>query len=251
MHILLTNDDGIQSPGIRALYTIFIQKGHKVSLVAPLSEQSAVGHAITIAAPLRATEYNEESFSGMAVNGTPADCVKLGISTLLTEKPDIVVSGINRGCNVGVDILYSGTVSAATEGALMGFPALAVSLDSFNTTDFLEQAEYAEKILMQIPWHTIPKNTIMNLNFPNCALKDAKSLEICAPSQIPYTDNFETRLDPRKKEYYWMLPNLPMELVEKDSDRYLIHEKHITLSAISFQLTSEEGQTILRNLFVK
>ena len=128
MRILLTNDDGIQAVGLRALYKALVAAGHEVHVVAPITEQSAVGHAITLSAPLRVKEFREENFFGLGVSGTPADCVKLAISTLLKEAPELVVSGINAGANVGVDIMYSGTVSAATEGALKGFPALAVSI---------------------------------------------------------------------------------------------------------------------------
>ena len=117
MDILLTNDDGIRAVGLRALYSALTAAGHRVFVAAPMTEQSAVGHAVTISTPLRVKEFKENGFQGLGVYGTPADCVKLGISTLLEEKPELVVSGINAGANVGVDIIYSGTVSAATEGA--------------------------------------------------------------------------------------------------------------------------------------
>jgi 5'-nucleotidase len=132
MKILLTNDDGIQAVGLRALYAALTARGHRVRVVAPVTEQSAVGHAVTLAMPLKVKQFHENGFRGQGVQGTPVDCVKLALSRLLDEPPDLVVSGINAGCNVGVDIIYSGTVSAATEGALMGFPALAVSLDNWT-----------------------------------------------------------------------------------------------------------------------
>lgn len=126
MLIALTNDDGIHAVGLRAIYRALLEAGHDIRVIAPMTEQSAMGHAITIISPLRVKKIEEDSFTGFGIYGTPTDCVKLGISELLDSKPDIVVSGINAGANVGPDILYSGTVAAATEAAHLGFPALAV-----------------------------------------------------------------------------------------------------------------------------
>ena len=155
MNILLANDDGIQAIGLRSLYFALVEAGHDVHVVAPVTEQSAVGHAVTLSMPIRVREFRENSFKGLGVYGTPVDCVKLGLSTLLSDKPDLVLSGINAGANVGVDILYSGTVSAATEGALMKIPAMAVSMDNFNPQDLSGQARYCVDLLPKIPWDQI------------------------------------------------------------------------------------------------
>jgi 5'-nucleotidase len=167
MNILLANDDGIQAVGLRALYHALVEAGHEVHVVAPVTEQSAVGHAVTLSMPVRVKEFREDGFYGRGVYGTPVDCVKLGLSTLLDEKPDLVLSGINAGANVGVDILYSGTVSAATEGALMEIPSMAVSMDNFNPVDLSGQARYTADLLPRIPWEKLPRKCVINLNFPD------------------------------------------------------------------------------------
>ena len=140
MDILLTNDDGIRAVGLRALYAALVKAGHRVHVAAPMTEQSAVGHSVTLFSPLRVREVEEPGFSGLGISGTPADCVKLALSHLLPKKPDMIVSGINAGANVGVDVLYSGTVSAATEGALAGIPAMAVSVDDYHPEELSAQA---------------------------------------------------------------------------------------------------------------
>ena len=138
MNILVTNDDGINSNGILALVNALKRIGN-VTVIAPDRQQSAVGHAVTVSSPLRATPvFKNDEFFGYAINGTPADCVKLGISTLLKDKPDLVVSGINHGPNLSINVLYSGTVSAATEATMMGYPSIAVSLDSFEEKEDCE-----------------------------------------------------------------------------------------------------------------
>src|SRR5512147_2000350 len=148
MRVLLTNDDGIFAKGIETLY-LTLQDEHDVTVVAPETEQSAVGHAITMIDPLRVKAVNRNgTFFGYALNGTPADCVKLAITELLKPPPEIVVSGINMGANVGVNVIYSGTVSAATEAAVLGVPSVAVSMDSFDTTDFTAATEFIPGLLI-------------------------------------------------------------------------------------------------------
>ena len=186
MRILLTNDDGIQAIGIQAMHRALTDAGHAVQVVAPVTEQSAVGHAVTMSAPLRVREFADGQFRGYGVQGTPVDCVKLALATLLRETPDLVVSGINAGANVGVDILYSGTVAAATDAALMGFPALAVSYDGFNPTDLSEQAAYAARLIPQLPWPDLPPQCVLNLNFPAVPLERAAPLA-CCPRPAPPT----------------------------------------------------------------
>jgi 5'-nucleotidase len=174
MDILLTNDDGIRAVGLRALYAALIKAGHRVHVAAPMTEQSAVGHSVTLFSPLRVKEVEEAGFSGLGISGTPADCVKLALSHLLPKKPDMIVSGINSGANVGVDVLYSGTVSAATEGALDGIPAMAVSVDDYHPEELSAQAEYAVAMLGKDFWSGFPRHCVLNLNFPAGPLADAK-----------------------------------------------------------------------------
>jgi 5'-nucleotidase len=165
MDILLTNDDGIRAVGLRALYAALVKAGHRVHVAAPMTEQSAVGHSVTLFSPLRVRQVEEAGFSGLGISGTPADCVKLALSHLLPKAPDMIVSGINAGANVGVDVLYSGTVSAATEGALAGIPAMAVSVDDYHPEDLSAQAEYAGRMLREDIWSGFPSQCVLNVNF--------------------------------------------------------------------------------------
>ena len=241
MRILLTNDDGIHAVGIRDLHKGLVAAGHEVHVVAPLTEQSAVGHAITIAMPLRVKEFRENGFRGLGVSGTPADCVKLALTTLLADRPpDVVVSGINAGPNVGMDILYSGTVSAATEGALMGYPAVAVSADDFAPTDLTGQGAYAARFISGRPWEIAPPRCVLNLNFPNRPVEQTLGLKLCAPTPAIYADWYDTRQDPRGRTYYWLTGIIPPEKLTPDCDRSLLTEGYITLSPLRFDLTDRE-----------
>ncbi|WP_027185779.1 5'/3'-nucleotidase SurE [Desulfovibrio inopinatus] len=247
MRILLTNDDGIQAIGLRSLYKALVEAGHDVACVAPVTEQSAVGHAVTIASPLRVKQFHEENFSGLGVSGTPADCVKIGLTTLLETPPDIVVSGINSGANVGVDILYSGTVSAATEGALMGYPALAVSYDDFAPVDLLPQGRYVASFLDTIDWSTLPQFRVLNLNFPKHSIDEVKGLKLCPQTDATYEDWFEEKKDPRGRSYYWLDGVIPAERVAPDSDRGLLTQGYITLTPLRFDFTDHETLSSLES----
>ncbi|MDY7001221.1 MAG: 5'/3'-nucleotidase SurE [Thermodesulfobacteriota bacterium] len=246
MDILLTNDDGIQAVGLRSLYRALIDSGHKVRVVAPVTEQSAVGHAITMAVPLRVKEFKENGFYGLGVTGTPVDCVKLALTTLLSQDPpDLVVSGINSGANVGVDILYSGTVSAATEGALMDRPALAISVEDFNPVDLSEQARYAAEFLEKPPWKDLPRGCVLNLNFPSCSMDQAKALRVCPHTCAAYNDWYESRQDPRGRVYYWLDGVIPSEKVSPGTDRNLLSQGHVTLTPLRFDFTDRETLSLL------
>lgn len=248
MRILLTNDDGIQAVGLRALYKALVAAGHEVHVVAPITEQSAVGHAITLSAPLRVKEFREENFFGLGVSGTPADCVKLAISTLLKDAPELVVSGINAGANVGVDIMYSGTVSAATEGALMGFPALAVSMDNHNPEELAGQAGYAAGLLPRLPIATLPKKCVLNLNFPDRPVDQAQGFKVCPHTRVAYTDWYEERTDPRGRKYYWMCGEINHEKISPGRDRLLLTQGYITLTPLRFDFTDHDTLALLDQL---
>ena len=247
MRILLTNDDGIQAPGLRALYAALRAAGHDVSCVAPIAEMSAVGHAITFASPLRVKEFKENGFEGLGVSGTPADCVKLGISHLLKEKPELVVSGINAGANVGVDILYSGTVSAATEGMLMGYPALAVSMDEFNPREAQGQAQWAARFVDAFDWAALSPRVVLNLNFPKGPIAAAKGLRLCEQTSTPYQDWYVQRSDPRGRPYYWLEGEIPPEKLDPQCDRALLTQGHITLTPLRFDFTCRSTLSLLRD----
>ncbi|MDR2161051.1 MAG: 5'/3'-nucleotidase SurE [Desulfovibrio sp.] len=248
MRVALTNDDGIHAPGLRALYRALVDAGHEVRVIAPMTEQSAVGHAITVSGPLRVRQVEDRHFQGLGVYGTPADCVKLGIGELLPQSPDIVVSGINAGANVGPDILYSGTVAAATEAAHLGFPALAVSHDSFSPPDLLEHARYAVAVMEKLPWADLPERRVLNLNLPNRPVSSFLGLALCPQTQAVWHDWYHRREDPRGNLYWWLDGAIPPERVTEGSDRGLLTGGWATLTPLKFDFTDASTLERLREM---
>ncbi|MDX9818672.1 MAG: 5'/3'-nucleotidase SurE, partial [Desulfococcus multivorans] len=178
MKVFLTNDDGIHAPGLWALYRQFVQD-HAVSVVAPDRERSAVAHGITLHTPLRAARMKlNGGWEGYGIDGKPADCIKLGLTALLKEKPDVVVAGINPGANVGISINYSGTVAAAREAALFGLPAIAISINGYEIEDYGETAAFAEKLARRIVEAPLPFGTILNVNVPNIPMSRIRGVKI-------------------------------------------------------------------------
>ena len=241
MNILLTNDDGIYSEGIRALYESLSKIG-EVTIVTPDSERSAVGHAITLSDPLRVKEViRSGKFFGYATTGTPADCVKLAIGAILKKKPDLVVSGINLGPNVGYSVLYSGTVSGATEGAILGIPSFAISLDTFTNPDFSFAAEYARKLAKQIIKHNnLPKGTLLNVNIPAILKKYIKGVRIVKQSEKAIEERFDKREDPRKRVYYWLTGEIIRSDGKEDADIETLRKKYISITPIRCDMTDYE-----------
>ena len=249
MHIVLTNDDGIQAPGLRALHRALLKAGHTVSTIAPVTEQSAVGHALTISLPLRVKEIIEPDFQGFGVFGTPVDCIKLGLSQLVKQKPDMVLSGINAGANVGPDILYSGTVAAASEAARQGFPAMAVSYDSFVRRDISAHAEFTAQLLERIPWSRIPRGRALNLNFPDRPVSETKGLALCPQTSANWNDWYVEGHDPRGASHWWLDGVLPAEQVEPKSDRAMLNNGYISLTPLKFEFTDEQTLRALSDTF--
>lgn len=247
MKVLLTNDDGINALGLRYLYHALIEAGHKVFVVAPMTEQSAVGHSITIHAPLRIAHVKESNFQGIGVHGTPSDCVKLAIGQLLPEKPDMVISGINEGANVGPDIMYSGTVAAATEGAHLGFPALAISFDSFTNKKIPHQAKFAVELMQSFPWDELPARRVMNLNLPDLPIDEYKEVALCPQTTALWQNWHKKNTDPRGNDYWWLDGNIPEEDVDKGSDRDLLTKGHPTLTPLRYDFTDNKSMEALKN----
>ena len=199
MDVLLTNDDGIRAPGLRAMYAALLEAGHSVHVVAPMRQQSGVGHSLTVFDPLRAMEFEEPGFRGTGIYGTPTDCVKLALGRLLPRKPDMVISGINAGPNVGPDILYSGTVGAATEAAHEDLPSLAVSHDDhLGNGDLLPQARHAVALAGRIDWSRLAPRRVINLNYPAGTLDEAKGLRACPQTSAVWKNVYLERFDPRR-----------------------------------------------------
>ncbi len=237
LRILVSNDDGIDSPGIYALVMALRAVGH-VDVVAPHTQQSAVGHALTVALPLRAVpfERNGERF-GWSVSGTPADCVKLAVKQLLPERPHLVVSGINHGRNAAVSLIYSGTVSAATEGTLLGIPSIAISLDDFsNDADFSVAAKVAAWIAPRILERGVPRGVLINVNVPAIPEEQIRGVRIAPQGDSYWDDRYEVRHDPMGRPYYW-LKGENVVLGPDDSDDHMITAGYVTVTPIHYKLT--------------
>ncbi|MCK4422546.1 MAG: 5'/3'-nucleotidase SurE [Candidatus Omnitrophica bacterium] len=240
MDILLTNDDGINAEG---LYTLSsrIKEIANINIVAPDAERSAVGHAITILDPLRVTRVRRNgSFYGHAVSGTPADCVKIAVRSLLDVKPDMVISGINRGPNTGVSVLYSGTVSAATEAALLGIPSIAVSLATYTDPDFSFAADFIKKLIPQLQKKQLPGGTLLNINIPAVAAKDIKGVSFTKQSNSHFIEEFTKRVDPRGNTYYWLGGEMELLGDNTGSDCEAVKDNRISITPLHFDLTDHE-----------
>lgn len=239
MNILLTNDDGVYAPGLRALRRELMQLG-KVTVVAPATEQSAAGHSITLLTPLLVQEvYDEDEFIGWAVEGRPADCVKLALQELLPERPDLVVSGLNAGSNAGINVIYSGTVAAAVEGAFYKVTSVATSLQytKAQPLDFPTASRLARQVVEQIVSHQPPTGSLFNVNIP--ALERGPIRGVCVVPQnvSPYVEHFDRRTDPRGRVYFWGLPELHGPELHPDTDATLLDEQFITVTPLQFDLT--------------
>jgi 5'-nucleotidase len=237
MRILLTNDDGIYAKGLSALYEELSQEADCL-IVAPEIEQSAVGHAITISRPLMVRRaIKNGSFLGYAVLGTPADCVKIGIKELAEKPVDLVVSGINRGANAGINVIYSGTVSAATEALILGIPALAISLDTHKEADFTYAAKFARKMVRLIINNPIIKSSAINVNIPCIPSEQVKGVCVVRQGQSNIIETFEKRVDPRENTYYWISGEYSSKAQNKDTDVAALAEGYITITPIQYDLT--------------
>ncbi|MFQ6614410.1 MAG: 5'/3'-nucleotidase SurE [Fidelibacterota bacterium] len=238
-YILLTNDDGIYAMGIYALWEAITPLG-EVAIVAPDTEKSAVGHAITIADPIRTQPVNRRSgFEGVAVTGTPADCVKIAVRSLLDRKPDLIISGINAGANVGNNIIYSGTVSAATEGTMLGIPSIAVSLNSFKGRHWESAQKYARLFAARTLERSLPPGTLLNINVPDLPLEEIRGIKPARQGHVYFEDRFDKREDPRGRRYYWMTGEIVDPSEGEEADSVLLHQGYATVTPIHYQLTHE------------
>lgn len=247
MRILLTNDDGIYAKGIEALHQTLAQQ-HDVTVVAPETEQSAVGHAITFLNPLRVKSVHRNGhFFGYALDGTPADCVKIAITELLKPPPEVVVSGINMGANVGVNVIYSGTVSAATEAAVMGVPSIAVSIDSFKTSDFSAALEFIPKLLGLVEKQGLPAGVSLNVNVPAVPAEEIRGVRITHQGKMKYLESYDRRIDPRNNVYYWLCNSAPVADADPWADSSAVSANYISVTPIHYDLTHYAMLTTLKD----
>lgn len=237
MKILISNDDGIDSPGISALANEMKKYGD-VTVVAPRTEQSAVGHAITMKLPLRITEYFKNGdFFGYAIDGTPADCIKIGIRNIMKTPPDIVLSGINNGSNAAINIIYSGTVSAAREAAIMDVPSLAISVTSHEAKRFGYAAKIAGELTKLVTKNGISKGTLLNVNVPDVPEDQIAGILLTQQGKSKWDDIYEERTDPYGRKYFWLTGKL-MESDEKlEMDHYAITKNYVSVTPVHFDLT--------------
>ena len=242
MKILLSNDDGVMAEGIKAL-TIELSKEHDVYVIAPDRERSAAGHSLTLHTPIRVEEL-ESKFGAKRIwitSGTPGDCVKIGINAILSEdeKPDLIISGINHGPNLGSDILYSGTVSCAMEGAMMGYPSIAVSLASMSCEPelFKNVAVFMSKFVHKIKEFPFPKKSILNINVPGLMPEDLAGIAITKLGGKMFTDEYDKRVDPRGKVYYWMAGELIKHCDNDESDINALRWNKVSVTPITFEMT--------------
>ncbi len=249
--ILVTNDDGIDSPGLYALAKAMKKLG-EVVIAAPDTQQSAVGHALTVARPLRISKFKRHKTEGYAINGTPADCVKLAISAILKRKPDLVVSGINFGQNTSVNILYSGTVSAATEGMLLNIPSIAVSLASYDLkADCSVAADYANQAAVKLLENPLSQGTLLNINVPALPKEEIKGIKITHHSNSCWDDFYEKRVDPFGRDYYWFSGIYKINDNSASADDVALKEGYISITPIHFDFTNYSEIERLEQLFEK
>jgi 5'-nucleotidase len=253
LNLLISNDDGIFALGVRTLANTLAQAGHQVTVVCPDRERSATGHGLTLHRPIRA-EVVDGIFAlpvrAWSCSGTPADCVKFALSAVLDTRPDVLLSGINHGSNLGTDILYSGTVSAAMEGAIEGIPSIAISLASFTAKDFYPAAEFALSLSVRLAQVPLPEATLLNVNVPPVASDAIAGVKMTRQGLRRYVESFEKRYDPRGKSYYWLAGEVIEELeqpehmhlpAEVPTDVQAIRENYITITPLQYNLTDVQS----------
>ena len=241
--ILVTNDDGINAPGIRALISVVKNIGD-VIVVAPDSPQSGMGHAITINSTLhssRITPKNSEIIE-YSCSGTPADCVKLAINELMPRKPDLCVSGINHGSNSSINVIYSGTMSAAIEAGIEGVPAIGFSLLDYSwNADFSHSKDFIRKITLNALNNGIPKGVVLNVNIPAVKKSDIKGVKICRQAKAYWVEEFDKRKNPLGQEYYWLTGKFVNKDQGEDTDEWALKNNYISIVPVEFDLTAHHA----------
>jgi 5'-nucleotidase len=248
VRILLTNDDGVFAPGLRALRKELRRLG-EVTVIAPMQEQSGVGHSITLLTPLVVKEVDDEEgkTQGWMVEGSPADCVKLAILELMDRPPDLIVSGINSGANAGINVLYSGTVAAAIEGAFFKITSIAVSLELSEHFDYPHAAQQAVSVIERILANSPPPGSLFNVNLPAHSRGEPKGVRVVPMGVGRHGEGFERRRDPRGRTYYWMTYAPPYHLDGPVTDVTSLTEGYITVTPLHFDLTRHDLLPQLRD----
>ena len=241
--ILVTNDDGISAPGIRALIQVMEEIGNVV-VVAPDSPQSAMGHAITINNTLHLNKISKENdaITEYSCSGTPVDCVKLAVNEILKQKPQLCVSGVNHGSNSSINVIYSGTMSAAVEAGIEGIAAIGFSLldDNWNA-DFETIKPFIKKIALEVLTHKLPEGVVLNVNFPKLKHEDIKGIKICRQAKAIWMEKFDKRKTPQGKDYYWLTGEFVNQDKGEDTDEWALSNGYISIVPVQYDLTAHHA----------
>lgn len=246
--ILVTNDDGITAPGIRALISVMNEIG-EVVVLAPDSPQSGMGHAITLDSTIYCDEVtiDEGEQKEYRCSGTPADCVKMAISEILDRRPDLVVSGINHGSNSSINVIYSGTMSAAIEAGIEGIPAIGFSLlDYAWSANFEPVKEEVKKIALNVLEKGLPDGVVLNVNFPNLDGQPFKGVKVCRQARANWVEEFDKRTNPQGKEYYWLTGKFVKMDEGTDTDDWALEEGYVSVVPVHFDLTAHDFMQSLK-----
>lgn len=249
LNLLISNDDGIFASGVRTLADTLIRAGHQVTVVCPDRERSATGHGLTLHHPIRAERIEgvfEAGIAAWSCSGTPSDCVKFALNAVMDSRPDLVLAGINHGSNLGTDILYSGTVSAAMEGLLEGIPSIALSLASFTVPIFQPAADFACSLIEILQARPLSQATLLNINVPPVESEAIAGVQLTRQGLRRYVEYFERRQDPRGKNYYWLAGEIVQEIDQPNhlhlppeiaTDVQAIQKNYITVTPLQYNLT--------------
>ena len=248
--ILVTNDDGIMAPGLKSLINVMCELG-KVVVLAPDKPQSGMGHAITVASPLRIQQiHSNNGYLEYTCNGTPVDCVKLAIDIVLKKKPDLLVSGINHGSNSSINVIYSGTMSAALEGAIEKIPSIGFSyLDSSFKADLSVAEKYVKIISQNVLINGLPPYTCINVNIPAFKAKEIKGIRICRQALAFWSDEYFERTDPSNRKYYWLTGVLENNDKNEDTDEWALKNKYVSVVPVQADLTAHHAIDKLKKTF--
>ena len=247
--ILITNDDGIAAPGIKALVESVKHLG-TIVVLAPDSPQSAMGHAITINKPLRVDKSHIfEGVESYQCSGTPVDCVKLAHDKILPRLPDLVLSGINHGSNSSINVIYSGTMSAAVEAAIEGIPSIGFSLLDYSyDADFEPAKNYITHIVEKVIQYSLPKYVTLNVNIPKLKKEEIKGIKICRQARAKWDEDFDERIDPSGRKYYWLTGKFTLLEESHDTDQAALNDGYISVVPIKFDMTDYDALDVLKNM---
>jgi len=241
--ILVVNDDGITAPGIRKLISIASELGDVV-VVAPDSPQSGMGHAITVNSTLFLNKLTEKGgvIKEYSCSGTPVDCVKLAVHEILHRKPDLCISGINHGSNSSINVIYSGTMSAAVEAGIEGIPAIGFSLLDYNwNADFDSSSKFVRNIITQVLENGLPEGVVLNVNLPAIPENEIKGIKVCRQAKAFWAERFDKRQTPQGKDYYWLTGEFINQDQGEDTDEWALNNGYVSVVPVQFDLTAHHA----------